>query len=229
MSGISRIQQQSEERSGNARMRGSGRELWLKDGDQVFATSAATGSDDDILIDAIELYTWRDGNKISNLLKHEDVDTSVVPSEARASRRFAFWAHVHEIIHVNRTKPEWEPVEGPGGRQVFKETVDDFKVIALPFGRSDVLWIQLVDLYNDWGNLNKGVMRIKRTGAALDTTYAIASTARTPLAPKTAEIAELPSIQAYYLERYSALWTPQPNAGDGVEVKQESAYADLPF
>ena len=73
------------------------------------------------------------------------------------------------------------------------------------FGRSDYVWNQFVDIYSDWGALNKGVIRIKRTGAgAFDTSYAVLATPKTDEIPadKAKEIAELPVIKDYFLERY---------------------------
>jgi hypothetical protein len=96
-------------------------------------------------------------------------------------------------------------ISGPSGRKLFKEEVNDFRVIALTFGRSNYIWNQLVDIYNDWGALNKGVMRIKRTGTGMyDTSYALAATARDIDMPveKEAEIDKLVTIKGYFKERY---------------------------
>ena len=53
------------------------------------------------------------------------------------------------------------------GKKVFREDVKDFKVLSLGFGRGDANWNQLVDVYSDWGSLDKGVMRLKRTGTGM--------------------------------------------------------------
>ena len=66
-------------------------------------------------------------------------------------------------------------------------------------------WNQLVDVYSDWGALNKGVMRIKRTGSgAYDTSYAIGATPKKDEIPedRTSDIKELSSIREYFFERY---------------------------
>ena len=60
-------------------------------------------------------------------------------------------------------------------------------------------------MYSDWGSLDKGVMRLKRTGTGmLDTSYQVAATAKTEEIPddRKSEIAELPAIKDYYMERY---------------------------
>lgn len=239
MSGIASIVKGREDTrpQPNSRTSVPNKEIWFKDGDQAFVTSVATGEQDDKYLDEIEMYTFRHGNRFANLLKDDDVDLSLVPSDSRPQRKFAFWAYVHEIIHTTKRKDDWEEVEGPSGKKIFKEAINDHKIICLTFGRNDYLFSQLVDVYNDWGSLNKGVIRIKRTGTGMyDTSYTIAATARTAEAPKMDE--ELPTIKEYFKERYSALWTPAgTNSTSGSfegkgpaeerEVKVESTSDDL--
>ena len=141
-----------------------------------------------------------------SVLKDESIDISEVPSDTRPSHKFAFWGYVHEVIHPEKRVDTWEEIEGPGGKKMFKETVNDFRVIPLAFGRSDYIWNQLVDIYSDWGQLDKGVVRVKRTGSgAYDTSYTITATPRDTEVPedKLSEISELPTIKDYYLDRYS--------------------------
>ena len=231
MSGIANIIKGREAmRPQNMRNTVQNKEIWFKDGDQAFLSSLATGAEDDRLLDEVELYTFRHGTRFANLLKDDDVDLSVVPSDTRPSHKFAFWAYVHEIIHLSKRQDDWEEVEGPGGKKIFKESVNEAKIICLTFGRNDYLWSQLVDVYHDWGSLNKGVIRIKRTGTGMyDTSYTIAATSRNVEVPKLDE--ELPTIKEYFKERYSALWTPSTapasNGASETEVKLETAVDDL--
>ena len=208
MSGISRIQQRQDETSRNRANQSNvnNREIWFKDGDQAFVTPVATGKDDDTLLDEIYLFVYRVGNRWVSVLKDESIDISEVPSDTRPSHKFAFWGYVHEVIHPEKRVDTWEEIEGPGGKKMFKETVNDFRVIPLAFGRSDYIWNQLVDIYSDWGQLDKGVVRVKRTGSgAYDTSYTITATPRDTEVPedKLSEISELPTIKDYYLDRYS--------------------------
>ena len=214
MAGISRIVSQREAfRNPTREDQLPRKEIWFKDGDQAFITPVATGNENDDRLDDIYMYTYRadkSSNRWTNLLKDDSVDTSMVPENIRPSHKFAFWGFVHEIIHADRRQESWTEIECPGGKRMFREEVNDFKVIALSFGRSDYIWNQLVDVYNDWGTLDKGVVRIKRTGTGLyDTSYQIAATARDEELPsdKLQEIGDLQSIQAYYKERYSG--TPE--------------------
>ena len=210
MSGISRIQTKRESRyqGGQDDNRMPGRELFFKDGDQAFMSPIATGDEGDVNLDELYLYTYRDGNRWMNILDDPDVDTSAVPADARATHKFAFWAYVYEVIHAEAKNDDWEPVNGPGGRKMFKETVNDFRVVSLTFGRSDYIWNQLVDIYNDWNGLDKGVIRIKRTGAGMqDTSYALAATTRTDEIPDAADSDSLPTIKEYFKGRYGGVST----------------------
>jgi len=116
MSGISRIQSLREESRVESASRSAVpfREVWFKDGDQAFVTSIATGEDNDVNLDEVSLYTFRQGNRFVNLLNADGVDLSAVPSDSRPSRKFAFWGYVHEIIHAERRNDTWEEMQGPG-------------------------------------------------------------------------------------------------------------------
>ena len=205
MSGISKIMKKRED-SRAPSDRPTNKEVWFKDGDQVFVTPIATGEENDTKLDEIYMYTFKnDDSRWTNRLQDENVDTSDVPSNIRPSHKFAFWGYVHEIIHGEKKNDAWEEVSGPGNRKLFKELVNDYRVIAISFGRSDYIWEQLVDIYNDWGSLNKGVMRIKRAGVGMyDTSYTLTATARASEIPDEAvsKADELPSIRGYFLERY---------------------------
>jgi len=204
MSGISRIAQKQE----RVQMGGGGtpgREVWFRDGDQAFLSPVSTGEDGDDKFDEIYMFTYKVNDRWTNKLSDESVDTSDVPENIRPSHKFAFWAYVHEILHPERRNEDWMEISGPSGRKLFKEEVNDFKVIALTFGRSNYIWNQLLDIYNDWGALNKGVMRIKRTGTGMyDTSYTLAATARDVDMPgeKEGEVDGLPTIKEYFKERY---------------------------
>ena len=227
MSGIKRIQEKHDE--SNREDRPVSREIWLKDGDQVFLTSIATGAEDDTFMDELYLFTFRVGTRWTNLLKDERVDASCVPDEnQRPTHKFAFWAYVHCIMHTTRRNDSWVEVEGPGGRKMFREDVNDYKIIPLNFGLRQYIWNQFVDVYSDWNGLDKGVMRIKRTGSGqYDTSYSIATTARTEEIPedRRAEAQELPTIKDYYFDTYG---TP-PNVEAVTSSSSEDNDTDLLF
>ena len=107
---------------------------------------------------------------------------------------------------------------------MYKEEVNDFRIISLGFGRSDYIWNQLVDVYNDWVSLNKGVIRIRRTGSGMyDTSYSLAATARDAEIPsdKLADIEELPDIKDYFRERYGGV--PEYSNNGTVDLNETPA------
>ena len=153
----------------------------------------------------------------------------MVPEESRPSHKFAFWGYVHEVLHADKRDDTWEEIAGPGGKKMYKEEVNDFRIISLGFGRSDYIWNQLVDVYNDWSGLNKGVIRVRRTGSGMyDTSYSLSATARDAEIPqdRMADIAELPDIKTYYRERYGGV--PDYTSNDTVSLNgSDTAKKDL--
>jgi hypothetical protein len=225
MGGISAIQNRVEERANPQASQAAGQEIFFKDGDQAFLTPVASGEENDLLLDEVYLYTYRSGNRWINLLKDDAVDASEVPDNIRASHKFAFWAYVHDIMHTEKRFDDWEEVEGPQGKKMFVQHVNDFRVIPLGFGRSNYIWNQLVDVYNDWGSLNKGVVRVKRTGTGMyDTSYTLTATARNTDVPadKLASIPDLIGIKQYYKDRYGQAATTLPSSA-GVSLETEEA------
>ena len=223
MSGISRIQTKRETRyqGGQDDTRMPGREIFFKDGDQAFLAPIATGEEDDTNLDEIYMYTYKEGQRWMNILDDPEVDTSQVPADARPSHKFAFWAYVFEVVHNEARNEDWEPVSGPGGRKMFKETVNDYRMVSLTFGRSDYIWNQLVDVYNDWGGLDKGVIRIKRTGAGMqDTSYAIAATTRKDEVPEDADEDSLPTVREYFKGRYGGFTSNTNGHSSGVSLEE---------
>ena len=231
MSGISRIQEKRETRGQGGASNLPGREVWFKDGDQAFMTALATGEEGDPYLDEVYMYTYNSGSRWVNLLDDPDVDTSEVPAGTRPAHKFAFWAYVHEVIHNERRNDDWEAVSGPGGKKMFKEVIEDFRIISLTFGRSDYIWNQLVDVYNDWNGLDKGVMRIKRTGTGMfDTSYQIAATARKGTVPdeNLTQVGDLPSIKEYFKGRYGGMSNGSLNGTvDGVVSLNNTKSDDL--
>jgi hypothetical protein len=207
MSGIKMIQQRasrstSSERSGAGSLR---RELWLRDGDQAFLASVATGDDDDPFLEEYWMHTFRDENTFKSVLSGPDGPLGQVPSDSKPQHRFGFWAYIIEVYHSEQRMDSWESITGPSGKTMYKEIVNDFRIIPLSFGRGNYIWNQLVDVYNDWGFLNKGVIRIRRAGAALDTTYTITATTKEDEIPddKYTDISDLPSVKDYLMDTYT--------------------------
>ena len=116
-------------------------------------------------------------------------------------------------------------------QKTVKEIINDYRLVALTFGRSDYIWNQLVDVYNDWGQLDKGVMRIKRTGSGmLDTSYTISATARDMDIPddKFEEQSDLPAVKDYFKDRYGSV-TASAASSNGSTLSPEAVKLDELF
>ena len=91
-------------------------------------------------------------------------------------------------------------------------------------GLSNYIWNQLVDVYNDWGKLDKGVVRVKRTGTGMyDTSYTLSATARPSEIPadKLEAISDLVDIKSYYKDRYGQVTSTAPSS-EGVTLESSS-------
>jgi hypothetical protein len=238
MSGISMIQntiQNKESRTPNG-SESSGKEVWLKDGDQVFMKSIATGEEGDIHLDDFHVYEFQQGMDKSwtSVLVVDGEPVASVPSEAmvyedgrrrQPRHKFALWVYVTEIMHAEQRVDSWEEVTSPSGSKLFKETVNDFKVLTLSFGAQNSNWNQFVDIFEDNGSLSKSVIRVKRRGSALDTTYTITSTSGSIELPddKQAEVQNLTPIKEYLGQRYGTSDVPSSDnvPSDAVSVDDD--------
>lgn len=240
MPGINRILKRREEQETRTSQQSSvpNQEIYLRDGDQVFIQPWCTGKDDiDDKTGYLQdywMYTWNSNAtgspRFVNLLADDSVDNSVVPevdaydNPVRPRKKFAFWGYVTDIVHKNITdrgrEQGWEPIESQSNGTRYKETINDFKIIALGFGRGDSVFTQLIEAYNDLnGNLSSGVLRVSRVGSGLDTSYNIGCTAHsvTDVTPEN----DLPSIFDYMKERYGEVYQPNNNNNSPVASSNE--------
>ena len=212
MSNIERIQKSlddARESRAAAVKREPSKEFYFKDGDQVFATVVGDATQD-ISLDDYWIYSFKNGKYWTDVLAKDDrVDTSMIPLKTDGTprwpaRKFAFWAYVHYVLHPTKTSAEMEAVEGPGGRQVFKEIVGDYRILHFKFGRDEGQWDQIHNIEEDWGSLDKGVIKIRRIGASLDTVYKFQRTQLTDEIPedRKKEISSFVPIKDYMFGRY---------------------------
>ena len=222
MNGIARIQKTLDEAKDNREAaianRAERKEIFFKDGDQAFISPVATGNEDDTLLSDFNLFTFQNGRYLANVLDDERVDTSNIPAQddgqpRRSTRKFAFWGYIHYMLHTQKTSESMEPIEGPGGRKLFKETINDYRILSFSFGRGSANWNQLLDIYEDWGSLSKGVIKIKRNGSGIDTSYSLTATPKTEMIPedRIEEVARLSPITEYMFDRY----------GQKVEIQEQ--------
>ena len=236
MSGIARIQARIEERNTLTQSNLDSKEYWIRDGDQIFFTSVGDGKEGDPFVSEITLVMYRDGNRWSTVYLKDRADFEEVskalnmPEDSRPSNKFALWAYIYDALHVEKKSEDWEPIEGPNGKILFREQVNDYKIITLPFGRGGYLWSQLVDIFEDWGTLNKGVIRVKRHGKGLDTTYSLAATSRNKKEGDM-ETSDLVAIEEYYSNRYAPNKQLNPqvfgNSKDQTDSKNSAENLDL--
>jgi len=237
MSGISMIQNNitSKETRSAQSSEANGKEVWLKDGDQVFMKSMATGEEGDIHMEEFYVYEFQAGidKGWTSVLVENGEPVSPVPSEAmvyedgrkKAPRhKFALWGYVTEILHTEQRVDSWEEITSPSGSKMYKETVNDFKVLTLSFGAQNSNWNQFVDIYEDNNALDKNVMRVRRRGSSLDTTYTITSTAGAFELPesKQAEVKNLTPIKEYLSQRYGNIDTDTEDVpSDAVAIDED--------
>ena len=210
MAGLGDINKRELERAATRSSMQDRKEVWLRDGDQVFLRSVATGEDGDTMLEELYLFAFQtDAGTWQNALVDPETSKPMggipVPEGKTASHKFAFWAYVSEIIHSEQRRDDWEVVQSAsGGRTAYKETVNDFRIMTLPFGRNNQYWNMLVDQFEDWGGLNNGVLRVKRSGAGLDTTYTVSPVSRAVQIPddRIKESTELQTVWDYFVDQY---------------------------
>ena len=88
--------------------------------------------------------------------------------------RFAFWSYVfnRRIKNAPQNSDNWEQVKSPAGL-MWEQQINDFRIISLPFGRSDMYWNLLLQLSYDEGALNKAAVRVSRSGKGTDTVWGL--------------------------------------------------------
>jgi len=88
--------------------------------------------------------------------------------------RFAFWAYVYNrrIKNTPQNTDNWEQVKAPAGL-MWEQQVNDFRIISLPFGKSDMYWNLLLQLSYNEGALNTSAVQVSRTGKGTDTVWGL--------------------------------------------------------
>lgn len=111
------------------------------------------------------------------------------------------------------------------GEVQYKEDINDFRVFSHGFGSKDYLFNQVVDIFNEYGSLNKYVIRIKRTGSGMkDTSYAITSTTKIFELPKEMQtkVKELPGIREFFKKQWSPRVQTSEDNKDAKLLTQEN-------
>jgi|TARA_R110000824_G_scaffold147237_2_gene316682 hypothetical protein len=209
MSGIGKI---SQRRKDTVSSFTGGREVFLRDGDQVLLSIVPTGDDDDERLTdfwrhAVQSQTTEGGTRWTYSLCGKSVDKycDVCASGQRAQHRFAFWSYVYHILHAEKNNDAWTEVKSKAGSDSqYKEEVNGFRMFSQGFGQRDYLWNQVVDIYEENGNLNDKIVRVRRRGSGMqDTNYSIQlTTTATELSDEsTEELAGLGNAINFFIER----------------------------
>ena len=228
MAGLEELLQESSPIR-NIRISQPNKELFLRqDGDDAFVTfltDADEESDGDAWLSSLETYSFQNGQKPNGEPRWGFL----------LNKQVAFWVYVHYVYHpmkpsIPNIGDDWEPVEDNRGKH-FKETVNDYRIFSVGHGQKKVNLESLSNIKDEWGGkLSKGVVRIKRNGLFLDTTYTFTPTVRDEEAPKPSE--PLQPLSEYYLENYSKLWgaasQEASTTGESVEFAIEDTNG-LPF
>ena len=86
----------------------------------------------------------------------------------RPRPKFGVWCYVRSILHPRNDEGRvtWEPVRVPGGRTFYRETVNDFRVFFMGYGRDGRLWEQLKGYWREAGALDDCQYVIERRDLA---------------------------------------------------------------
>jgi len=209
MAGIGKITQRRKDTVSSFT---GGREVFLKDGDQVLMSIIPTGDDgDEKLTDfwrhAVQSQSNEGATRWTYSLCGKSIEQycDVCASGQRAQHRFALWAYVYHILHSEKNNDSWTEVKTKAGTEPqYKEEVNGFRMFSQGFGQRDYLWNQVVDIYEENGNLNDKVVRVRRRGSGMqDTNYSIQVTntsTKIPDESKT-ELDELGNAIDFFIER----------------------------
>lgn len=235
MSGIAKINERQEQASADS---GSGMELWLRDGDNAYVSIVVTGADNsDNRLDDFWTHTeefTRDGGGTGwqTYFCEKKIDGSkdckFCDSGDLASHRFGFWAFVHQVLHATQSDDSWEQIATPSGKPAYKEAINEFRMFERGWGRGNALWNQLLDIFNEDGDLSKRITRIRRAGTGRDTTYSITSTNHaSPLTDEQKEEAKsLGDVRDFYSNKLLSSSDNSDATNDDVEENAIDAMFD---
>tara|TARA_R110000744_G_scaffold139486_15_gene250541 strand:+ start:1101 stop:1727 length:627 start_codon:yes stop_codon:yes gene_type:complete len=179
--------------------------LFIKSNDIVYFTPVASSLYEKEYIEELEMY-YLDGRY---RLKLEDEDVS-------ARKRLAMWAYVYFVYHDNRDNDEWIEKELDSKKKMFRENIEDFKIIDFPYGQ----WDKETRVYSNRQKfdsaceynrgLNKSIIKLRKYPDGQYTNYSISglanednsqSVASDILDSKRDEIQNLQPLMEHYLEK----------------------------
>ena len=179
--------------------------LFTKPNDIVHFTPVASSFYEKEYIEELEMY-YLDGRY---RLKLENEEVS-------ARKRLAMWAYVYFVYHENRDNDEWVEKELDSKKKMFKENVEDFKIIEFPYGQWDretrvYANRQKFDSACEYNRgLNKSIIKLRKYVDGQYTNYSISGLANEDNSQKVAydildgkrdEIQNLQPLMEHYMEK----------------------------
>ena len=193
--------------------------LMTKPNDIVYFTPVASSFYEKEHIEELDMY-FLDGRY---KLKQEGEDV-------QARKRLAMWAYVYFIYHENRDNEEWVEKELDSKKKMFKENVEDFKIVEFPYGQWDretrvYANRQKFDSACEYNRgLNKSIIKLRKYVDGQYTNYSISGLANEDNAQQVAtdiienkkdEIQNLQPLMDFYLgKNESKKEEPKPTKDD---------------
>ena len=184
--------------------------LIIRENDQIFFTCVASERDDKDYLDDVYRYYLTDERRY--LLKHEDVDDSNVPEGTRAQHLLSMWVYVYYVLHEERRNNSWAEIETEAKKKMFKEDINDYKIIDFGYGRrnpDDETYENYQKFLTaiEYNKGYKGIVKIRKTGVGLGTEYHITGEHSENKIPENRkrEMLGLTPIMEHYLETYGGV------------------------
>ena len=150
--------------------------------------------------------------------------------DVQARKRLAMWAYVYFVYHENRDNEEWVEKELDSKKKMFKENVEDFKIVEFPYGQWDretrvYANRQKFDSACEYNRgLNKSIIKLRKYVDGQYTNYSISGLANEDNAQQVAtdiienkkdEIQNLQPLMDFYLgKNESKKEEPKPTKDD---------------
>jgi hypothetical protein len=122
--------------------------------------------------------------------------------------RFAFWAYVYNrrVQSKPQSTDNWEQVQTASGETMWEQEINDFRIISLPFGKTDMYWKLLLDISYEEKGLNKKAVRVSRSGLGRETVWGLKTVNEPTINWKEIGVGveELAGLNDYFMERETA-------------------------
>jgi hypothetical protein len=89
---------------------------------------------------------------------------------------------------------------------MWEQEINDFRIISLPFGKTDMYWKLLLDISYEEKGLNKKAVRVSRSGLGRETVWGLKTVNEPTINWKEIGVGveELAGLNDYFMERETA-------------------------